>query len=87
MINNSLADLYWKTNANEFLGYPPRTLIIIGYIPGGGFAGEPQKFRLGLVSGIASNQPQPESAEFPTPNGEIEYTVGGHLFSGYHYKE
>lgn len=85
MINNQHSKLYWKTNKNVLLGYQPGELLCVDYCCGGGFAGAPERIKLGKAQGIASGQPEPQSAEFPAPSTDIEYTIGGRLFDGYHY--
>lgn len=85
MINDSLKHLYWKTNANTFLGFKPGELVIVGYHSGGGFTGAPQMLEAALASGIAKGNPTPQPVEFPLPFTELEYRIGGRLWNGYHY--
>jgi hypothetical protein len=87
MINNSMRHKYWTTNKEECFGFKPGELVIYDYRSGGGFAGAPQVFYVGLASGIAPDQPPAPQEEWYLPGSEVEYRIGGHGFHGYHYRK
>lgn len=85
MVTKRHRHLYWTTNLEELFGFPPGTLLISRYESGGGFAGAPEVLTVSLVSGMAPDSPKPEQAEWPQPSNNVDYRVGGRMFSGWVY--
>jgi hypothetical protein len=79
--------LYWKINAEEFLGFAAGSLVAIDYKSGGGFAGLPEELWLAPVGCIAKPEDKqrlrPE--KFPLPCSSVEYHFGGRSIANYAY--
>lgn len=87
MISKRFRCLYWKTNKNTFFGFPPKSLLVVDYHSGGGFAGAAEMIILCPIGNIAHTEKEiPEEADFPDPSSSLEYRIGGLFWGNYAYK-